>query len=83
MSGLLNGSDTFSIVVQSGFRKLLVNGMHIYIWDDIWVADGKLKDLFPRIYALTVNKTGMVHKFGQWIDGIWSWNIELRRLLFD
>ena len=63
-----NGSGSFPTVVKSRFQKLLGNGSLIWMWDDIWVVNGRLKDLFPRIFALAVNKSGMVNEFGLWLE---------------
>ena len=41
-----------------------------------------LKLVFPRIFALSVNKGGKVKDFGCWINNTWSWKIVLRRRLF-
>ncbi|KAE8721824.1 hypothetical protein F3Y22_tig00015100pilonHSYRG00010 [Hibiscus syriacus] len=52
-------------------------------WSDNWVNGLSLKNMFPRIFALAVKKAGKVADFGQWVDGIWQWKIQLRRAIFD
>ena len=66
-----------------GFGCLLGNGEKIRFWSDIWVNERSLKDCFPRMYALSNRKTGLVHEFGKWINHGWKWDISLRREVFD
>lgn len=40
---------------------------------------GSLKDSFPMIYALEIIKKGPVANFGRWSQGVWHWEISLRR----
>ncbi|XVF49157.1 hypothetical protein PTKIN_Ptkin03bG0246000 [Pterospermum kingtungense] len=42
-----------------------------------------LKNFFPRIFALSVNKEGRVREFGRLANGLWEWTIDLRREVFD
>ncbi|GJR32954.1 RNA-directed DNA polymerase, eukaryota [Tanacetum coccineum] len=41
-------------------RKELGNGENTLFWDDYWLADSTLKHLYPRLYALELNKSNMV-----------------------
>ena len=45
------------------------------------INDVSLEELFPRIYTLAINKTGVVGKFGVWSGNQWCWNIATRRLI--
>ena len=51
-------------------------------WNDVFVDYIPLKDSFPRIYALAVQKEGLIQNFGFWRDSTWVWTVELRRQLF-
>ncbi|XVF38655.1 hypothetical protein REPUB_Repub20aG0121200 [Reevesia pubescens] len=68
---------------QAGLGCLLGSGDRINFWSDDWVEYGTLKSRFPRIFALAIKKVGKVNEFGVWNEGSWSWNIQLRRRLFD
>ncbi|KAE8734219.1 hypothetical protein F3Y22_tig00000778pilonHSYRG00358 [Hibiscus syriacus] len=48
-----------------------------------YVTNLPLKRQFPRIYALSTNKWGMISEFGEYEDEVWVWNIQLRRMLCD
>ncbi|GLT26146.1 hypothetical protein SLA2020_012310 [Shorea laevis] len=50
-----------------------------YFWKGIWVGDKSLKDLCPRLFALAINKEGLVSETGMWEGDRWRWNIEWRR----
>ncbi|EOY31812.1 Uncharacterized protein TCM_038999 [Theobroma cacao] len=58
------------------------NGCLIYFWTKPWLNDMILKDEFPRLFALAVNKNGKLNEFGVWTEVVWQWRIELRRNLF-
>ena len=38
---------------------------------DEWIEDVVLKDAFPRIFALSVNKLGKVKEFGFQCNNVW------------
>ncbi|KAK3219673.1 hypothetical protein Dsin_013643 [Dipteronia sinensis] len=48
-----------------------------------WETKIKLKDLCPKIYALAIQKHGVVNDFGNWYDNRWSWEVLLHRPMFD
>ncbi|OIS95712.1 cbl-interacting serinethreonine-protein kinase 9, partial [Nicotiana attenuata] len=55
------------------------NGMKISLWDDIWLGQGPLKQLFPDIYTLNQQQKAT-------LDEAWTnqgWNLTFRRLLND
>ena len=59
------------------------NGESILFWEDRWLNGERLKEKFPRIYALSMLKNAPILKFGSWVDDMWSWKITLRRDIFD
>lgn len=42
-----------------------------------------LKFSFPRIFALAAKKEGRVIEYGNFVNGQWIWDVELRRGVFD
>ncbi|GKC94939.1 RNA-directed DNA polymerase, eukaryota [Tanacetum coccineum] len=42
-------------------RLKLGNGSNISFWNDHWIGDGSLKDLYPRLYALEDNNHATVN----------------------
>ncbi|KAK0606106.1 hypothetical protein LWI29_034196 [Acer saccharum] len=55
----------------------------VRFWYDLSWDSVKLKNAFPRIFALAVNKGGVVKEFGRFEAASWVWDVRLRRLLFD
>ncbi|KAK9042647.1 hypothetical protein V6N11_017714 [Hibiscus sabdariffa] len=72
-----NHPFTSNLILQVG------DGKTLDFWDDSWVQNNQLKKIFPRIFALSVKKSGKISKFGLWEGIVWRWHIPLRRPLFD
>lgn len=51
-------------------------GNRIHFWDDVWIEEGSLKNLFPRKYVIAQRKNMMVKccftRRKVWVDGICS-----------
>ncbi|GKA60514.1 RNA-directed DNA polymerase, eukaryota, reverse transcriptase zinc-binding domain protein, partial [Tanacetum coccineum] len=47
---------TQGIDLYSFMQKKLGNGANTYFWDDLWRGDMVLKQRYPRLYALELNK---------------------------
>ncbi|KAK3187757.1 hypothetical protein Dsin_027318 [Dipteronia sinensis] len=79
--------DSFVIAdeIIHSWRKDKVggNGRRVNFWNDPCGEELPLKFSFPRIYALALNKNGVVEDFGRWQGSKWVWEIPLRRPLFD
>ncbi|KAL4308799.1 hypothetical protein GQ457_01G003850 [Hibiscus cannabinus] len=76
---LSNSNDLFS----SGIRFKLGDGSRIEFWEDFWTEVRTLKEAFPRIFNLSVKKSGKVGQFGHKESDKWVWSIATRRELFD
>lgn len=64
------------------WRKIsqkLGNGNTISFWNDCWVSDRPLRDLYPRLYHLSANREGKVREMGSMIDARWKWDVAWRR----
>ncbi|KAE8656768.1 hypothetical protein F3Y22_tig00116997pilonHSYRG00308 [Hibiscus syriacus] len=59
------------------------DGKGIRFWQDKWLGNRPLQDLFPRIFAPAIYKEGPIYDFGVKDEVGWSWNIPLRREAFD
>ncbi|GLT40522.1 hypothetical protein SLA2020_357800 [Shorea laevis] len=62
-----------------GFKWEVGEGNKVDFWQEWWIGDKKLKDSFPRLYALSVKKEGQISKMGIWEKGRWVWRVEWRR----
>ncbi|OMP02587.1 hypothetical protein CCACVL1_02751 [Corchorus capsularis] len=59
------------------------SGDRIRFWFDQWISDTTLKELFPRIFAISTCRDGSVADFGYWQNDLLVWKINLRRDCFD
>jgi hypothetical protein len=64
-------------------RKKIGNGSSTRFWSDIWVGSQPLKDVFPRLFSVSVAKDLLVAEARVWVDGLWCWKVDWRRALFD
>lgn len=64
--------------VYHGFRTIIGNRLNANFWSDDWLGWGFLK-VFPRIFALAVEKQESMVNFQNWNQGVWQWDIALRR----
>lgn len=66
----------------SNFKIVIVNGLREKFWLDVWLNDQSLAFVFPRLFALSVEKDGSMFDFFQRKDGGDGWNFTFRRSLF-
>lgn len=52
-------------------------------WDRVWAGEKSLKERFPRLFQLAVNKEGTIKEMGRWEGGRWVWEVTWRRELRD
>ncbi|KAL4295459.1 hypothetical protein GQ457_12G031020 [Hibiscus cannabinus] len=84
--GIMNSSfadDSFGHIFQNNLCLRVGDGRFIRFWSDIWLCDQPLSTKFPRIFALAINKIGVIAEFGVRRLNHWVWDIHLRRCLFD
>ncbi|KAL4318179.1 hypothetical protein GQ457_18G008490 [Hibiscus cannabinus] len=76
----LDSADTCFL---ENVRFVVGDGRNIQFWSDHWIGNTTLMNSHPRIFALACRKSGAVADFGSVSEGVWTWNINLRRNLFD
>ncbi|GLT38064.1 hypothetical protein SLA2020_123340 [Shorea laevis] len=77
--GVGSGSEGLGLMLGKGFRWEIGDGSRVAFWDAKWAGDKPLKDLFPRLYALSLTKEGMLKDMGFWSKGNWVWDCKWRR----
>ncbi|GKV32405.1 hypothetical protein SLEP1_g41015 [Rubroshorea leprosula] len=77
--GVGSGSERVGVMLGKGFKWEIGDGSRVAFWDDRWVGDRPLKDLFPRLYALSLTKGGLLKDMGFWSEGTWVWDCRWRR----
>ncbi|KAE8667710.1 NUP155 protein [Hibiscus syriacus] len=50
---------------------------------DLWALDYRLMLIFPRLFSISINKTGKLVDFGEYSSTGWSWEVQFRRNLND
>jgi len=58
-------------------------GKKVLFWEDNWVGSGTLKNVFSRLFSLSLSKDSAVTTFRGWNYGKWDWNFVWRRNLFE
>ncbi|XP_038993275.1 uncharacterized protein LOC120116977 [Hibiscus syriacus] len=84
--GVINNffsNDVFGDCIRNNLRLKAGNGHSVAFWNDVWLGEVPLKDLFPRLYALSINKMGKVVEFRANNVTGWVWDIQMRRNLVD
>ncbi|GMI86725.1 hypothetical protein HRI_002341800 [Hibiscus trionum] len=76
-------NDEIGTCMRNNLIYQVGDGASIKFWSDWWIGNAPLMSNFPRIYALSVNKTGRVADFGVKDSQGWNWNVVLRRQVFD
>ncbi|GKV49313.1 hypothetical protein SLEP1_g56069 [Rubroshorea leprosula] len=66
-------------MLVEGFKWEVGDGNRVVFWSDRWIGVKSLRDLFPRLFALSVKKEGKVSEMGSWEEGRWHWRVEWRR----
>jgi hypothetical protein len=70
-------------ILKEGMKLILGDGRRIDFWNELGGDHMYLMNAFPRIYALSSKKFGMVESFGSWQGQNWVCKIPMRRHLFD
>ncbi|KAE8704873.1 hypothetical protein F3Y22_tig00110435pilonHSYRG00103 [Hibiscus syriacus] len=76
-------SDDFGECLKRNMRLKAGKGEDVQFWNDVWLGDVPLKSLFPRLYVLSINKSGKVKEFRVNNASGWVWDIQMRRNLAD
>ncbi|KAK2638159.1 hypothetical protein Ddye_025954 [Dipteronia dyeriana] len=70
-------------IIGKWLTVIVGRGNRAKFWKDVWWEAVLLKMAYPRIHALVVNKDGIIQEFGRWQDEVWTWDVQLRKRVFD
>ena len=73
-----NGEGWFQQVVTWNVRS----GDLVRFWEDPWVNNKSLKELYPRLFSISLNQGMKVGETGFWDSHGWHWNLNWRRERF-
>jgi hypothetical protein len=62
--------------------KVMGNGEHTRFWEDRWVGDATLSELFPRLFSISMQKEVSVARMRNQ-NSVGSWDLIWRRRLFE
>lgn len=75
--GIMTGEFVNGLACRVGI------GNGIRFWTDVWAEEMPLQKLFPRVFALSLNKGAAISEVGVHAHGKWEWHLEFRRGFFD
>lgn len=59
------------------------NGLNISLWSDPWAGSVPLCKRYPRIFAISNDKTANIADVGFFFRGSWVWDFHFKRPFFD
>jgi hypothetical protein len=68
--------------IQEIFIKKMGNGGSTRFWLDHWVGVAPLKEVFPRLFNISIQKNHTIQEMGEWVNAKWIWYIKWRRVFF-
>ena len=82
---LSSDQDTAKVraIIEEGMRVRVGNGKSILFWHDRWCEAGILKNVFPRLFSISLQQHWQVYHMGEWIGNSWAWKLDWRRPLYD
>ena len=76
-------SSKIRSIVEEGMIIKLGNGTSVRFWHDRWCEVGILTRIFPRLYAISIQKNAFISQMGFRGEDAWIWNLEWRRTLYE
>ncbi|GAU10267.1 hypothetical protein TSUD_423970 [Trifolium subterraneum] len=68
--------------IKDVFIKKLGNGGSTRFWLDHWIGVAPLKEVFPRLYNISLQMNHTIQEMGEWVNDKWIWHIKWRRIFF-
>ncbi|PWA57055.1 RNA-directed DNA polymerase, eukaryota, Reverse transcriptase zinc-binding domain protein [Artemisia annua] len=83
-----NDIDKVGVHFSTSFYQKIGNGNTVRFWEDVWNTHGlPLKHVFPRLYALEIDKECLVSDRWKLVNTVWSgnwnWRCEPRGRVID
>lgn len=75
--------DNLNVPFSTSFHRKVANGRNTYFWNHTWLVTSQpLRILFPRLYALEINKNCKVSERWCWDNDtwrdVWTWRTRPR-----
>lgn len=69
--------------VRNNLVRTLGDGKEVRFWMDVWLGEGSLEEMFPRLLSLAVDKEVSVSDMGEWDGDEWNWRCRWRKELYQ
>jgi hypothetical protein len=66
----------------NAINKRVGVGNSTSFWNERWIGDQTLRQLFPRLFGISLQKDDLICNMGRLGDGVWIWDLRWRRILF-
>ncbi|XP_074266276.1 uncharacterized protein LOC141588747 [Silene latifolia] len=70
-------------VTKQGMKIQIGNGTKISFWENLWIGHITLKEGFPRLFSVSIQKNKCVADMGVWQGDNWVWQLQWKRRLFQ
>ena len=70
-------------IIEEGMILRVGDGCSIQFWHDRWYEARVLKIIFPRLFAISLQKQSKISQMGEWIGNSWVWRLQWRHQLYD
>jgi hypothetical protein len=67
---------------NSAIGKRVGSGNLTSFWNEQWIGDQSLRQRFPRLFGISMQKEEVISNLGSLIEGRWQWELLWRRNLF-
>jgi hypothetical protein len=64
------------------FVHRIGDGSDTSFWHYNWLSVGPLAMVFPRLFSISIQAEENINVMGNWVSGIWVWNLKWRRPFF-
>ncbi|KAK2642315.1 hypothetical protein Ddye_024078 [Dipteronia dyeriana] len=82
VASLFKQGSRSETILKEGMSAVVGDGFKIRLWEVTCSDSITLRESFPRIFALSKVKDGVLSDFGDWVGSSLSWNIPLQRYVF-
>ncbi|KAK3227947.1 hypothetical protein Dsin_007809 [Dipteronia sinensis] len=82
VSSLFMDGSLSAKILEDGLKVVVGSSARVCFWNDVWWGEVPFKETFPRIFALSTQKRGLINEYGSWQGEEWMWNVKLRRRVF-
>ena len=69
---ILNPNNVIGLVLRQNIKFMTGDGSSILFWSDVWIRSNDLRNIFPRLYKVSVIQNGLVYEMGQCVNDHWA-----------